>query len=308
MFFFSVFLKATPRKWFVLAKPPLKADGLAATFGKPFSEVLEYDPSGTAELIFATRLRRDEEEIVVPVDNFVCEEFVNAYEEGSKVIVDLVAADGWDHKAHEGRPRWEVKTSWPKQRLVRYEVDLPSQTWTKTEAPLQKNLSFTSVNPKLTGKKHRFIFGAVSHDEEAGPAGGVVKIDNEKNGEVDEWLLGPSEFCSEPVFVPKEESVDEDDGYLLTVTFDGEKNTSDVVILDAKSISAGPICRFSLSNAMPHGRQGCWVPNMTFTPDQMKRKFTLLRMFEKKSQSWNAVDMSFSTLGPLVQRQGTRLR
>lgn len=60
-------------KWFVLAKPPLKVDGLGAALGKTFSEVLDFDPSGTSELIFATRLKRDEAEIVIPVDNLVCE-------------------------------------------------------------------------------------------------------------------------------------------------------------------------------------------------------------------------------------------
>ena len=156
--FFSDF--AITPKWFVLAKPPLKVDGLGAALGKTFSEVLEYDPAGTSELIFATRLKRDEAEIVIPVDNLVCEEFVNAYEDGNRVILDMVAADRWDGKAQEGRPKWEetTETTWPKLRLVRYEVDLASQTWTKTEGPLQKNLCFTSVNPTLNGKKQQFIF------------------------------------------------------------------------------------------------------------------------------------------------------
>ncbi|CAJ1333687.1 unnamed protein product, partial [Effrenium voratum] len=50
----------TPR-WLVLAKPPLKVDALGAALGKTFSEVLNFDASGSGELIFATRLRRDEQ-------------------------------------------------------------------------------------------------------------------------------------------------------------------------------------------------------------------------------------------------------
>jgi len=296
-------------KWFVLAKPPLKVDGLGAALGKTFSEVLEYDPAGTSELIFATRLKRDEAEIVIPVDNLVCEEFVNAYEDGNRVILDMVAADRWDGKAQEGRPKWEetTETTWPKLRLVRYEVDLASQTWTKTEGPLQKNLCFTSVNPTLNGKKQQFIFGAVSQDT-VGPPSGVVKV-NMDNGTVDEWLLGASEFCSEPLFISKENG-EEDGGYLVTVTFDGEKNGSDVVVLDAKSISKGPVCRFSLESPMPHGRRGCWLPQINFTPEQMKQKTTLMRMFAKKSKEWNAVELGFSAIGSqaLFQKQGTKMR
>ena len=56
-------------------------DGIGAAFGKTFSEVLDFDPSGKGELIFATRLRRDEQEVTVPVDALVCEEFANAFED-----------------------------------------------------------------------------------------------------------------------------------------------------------------------------------------------------------------------------------
>lgn len=296
-------------KWFILCKPPLRVDGLGAAFGKTFSEVLDYDPAGTSELIFATRLKRDEAEIVIPVDNLVCEEFVNAYEDGNRVILDMIAADRWDGKATEGRPKWEEadESTWPKLRLVRYEVDLASQTWTKTEGPVQKNLCFTSVNTTMNGKKHRYIFGAVSQAD-AGPASGVVKVDME-TGTVDEWLLEASEFCGEPLFISKEDG-EEDGGYLVTVTFNGEKNSSDVVVLDAKSVSQGPICRFSLEKPMPHGRRACWVPQVTFTPDEMKRKTTLMRMFAKKSSEWSAVDLGFSAIGSqaLFQKQGTKMR
>jgi len=270
--------------------------------------VLDYDPAGTSELIFATRLKRDETQVEIPVDNLVVEEFVNAYEDGNRVILDVVAADRWDGKAKEGGPKWEEmdESTWPKLRLVRYEVDLASQTWTKTEGPLQKNLCFTSVSSGFNGKKHQFIFGAVSSGA-TGPPSGVAKVDFE-TGMVDEWLLGDSEFCGEPLFIPKDGG--EDDGYLMTVTFNGSKNSSDVVVLDAKSVSSGPICRFPLEQPMPHGRRGAWAPGATWTPEEMKRKVTLMRMFAKKSMEWNAVELGFSAIGSqaLFQKQGTKMR
>ena len=42
-------------------KDPRKVDALGAALGKTFSEVLNFDASGSGELIFATRLRRDEQ-------------------------------------------------------------------------------------------------------------------------------------------------------------------------------------------------------------------------------------------------------
>jgi len=296
-------------KWLVLAKPPLKADGLGAAFGNTFAEVLEFDPSGTAELIFATRLRRDEQEVTVPVDSLVCEEFANAFEDGGRVVVDLVAAERWDPGKVDAGPRWEVQdpTQAPKRSLVRYEVDLSSKTFTKRSL-CDRHLGFTSVNPAYNGKKHRFVFAAVAHSD-VGPYGGIAKIDVE-SGEIDEWLGGASEFFGEPLFVPKEGLDGEEDGYLISVSFDGQEDKSSVLIFDAKSISQGPVCQFPLQTAVPYGLKACWVPDLAYTPEEMKRKTTLLRMFVKKSTEWNAMEMGFSSFGgqALFQKQGVKMR
>jgi len=297
-------------KWLVLAKPPLKADAFGAAFGgKTFTEVLEFDPAGTGELIFATRLRRDEEEITVPVDGLVCEEFANAFEDGAQVTLDMVAASRWDlGKVSEGRPRWEVEdpSDAPKRSLVRYEVDLNAKTWAK-KTLCERHLGFTTVNPGFTGKKHRFVFAAVAASGEVGPYRGIAKIDVE-TGEMDEWLGEGSDCFGEPLFVPKEGLDGEEDGYLITVST-GEAQSS-VLIFDAKAIAPGPICQFALQTPVPFGRRGWWVPDMTYTEEEMKRKITLLRMFVKKSTEWNAMDMNFSSFGggSLFQKQGVKMR
>lgn len=118
--------------------------------------------------------------------------------------------------------------------------------------PLQKDLGFTSVNPRLNGLKHRFVFGATSH-EDTGPAqGGIAKLDRD-SGALDEWLLGPSEWCGEPLFVAKPGNDAEDGGYLVTVVFDGQEQRSDVVVLDAAKVSQGPVARFALRPGGWHG-------------------------------------------------------
>ena len=70
--------------------------------------------------------------MTVAVDRLVVEEFVNAYEEGDRVVLDLVASDAWDGRAAGQPRRWEGAQV-PRRRLVRYEVDMKSKTWSKTE-------------------------------------------------------------------------------------------------------------------------------------------------------------------------------
>ncbi|CAE8607446.1 unnamed protein product, partial [Polarella glacialis] len=303
------------KKWLVLARPPLKVDGFGAAMGKSFRETLQNDEAGVGEFVFATRLKKESQEVSVPVDNLVCEEIANAYElEGDRVVVDLVAADRWSAEtAPDGdKSAWQVDdfSSTPRRRLVRYEVDLKAKTWTKREL-CDRHLGFTSVNPAFNGKKHRFVFAAVPHGAqgEVGPMAGIAKIDVE-SGEVDAWTPGPSEFGGQPLFVPKPGAEEEDAGYLLTVVFDGAAQSSEVVVLDAQAVSKGPVCRFPLQVALPHGLRSCWAEGVSFEPQDMKRKMTLLRMFQKKAQSWNAMDSSFSTLGSkaFFDQQGVRLR
>eukprot|EP00930_Biecheleria_cincta_P020320 TRINITY_DN15304_c0_g1_i2.p1 TRINITY_DN15304_c0_g1~~TRINITY_DN15304_c0_g1_i2.p1 ORF type:complete len:597 (+),score=93.37 TRINITY_DN15304_c0_g1_i2:36-1826(+) len=271
---------AVTKTWLVLARPPLTADSLAATLGKPYTEVLQYDPAGSAELVFATRKKTAPEEITVAVDNLVCVEFANAVEsEDGRVVLDMVAADRWDvGKAPEnGKPRWEVEdpSSRPRQQLMRYEVDLKSNAWTK----------------------------------KVGPWGGIAKIDAD-SGDMDTWTAGPQEFLSQPLFVPRKHSEVEDDGYLITVVSNGATKPSEVVVLDAKAVSNGPISRFALNSALPHGTRSCWAEGISYTPEEMKRKMTLLRMFCRKANEWNSTEARFNTIAanPFFQKQGVKMR
>mmetsp|Transcript_71886 Transcript_71886/g.233642 ORF Transcript_71886/g.233642 Transcript_71886/m.233642 type:complete len:389 (-) Transcript_71886:201-1367(-) len=302
--------------WFVASKPPLKPDSVAAGMGNQrIFEVLSYDLGAVSELLFVSR-EKGGPEIRVPIDGLVFKEFANAYEpEAGRVVLDVVAADRWDLG---GRPSgaaapWETEdpSTRPRTKLVRYEVDLNAKTWTRRDL-CGEHLEFASVNASVAGKPHRYVFAALAHGasgDEAGPAAGVAKIDV-VSGAVDKWVPGPTEFGGQPVFVPRPGSSDEDDGYLINVIFDGATSRSDVVILDARSVSSGPVCRFALKDPMPHGTRAVWAPDFIPTEKEMKRKTTLLKMFRKKSGAWNAWSSGASILAQDVffAKQGTKMR
>ena len=54
--------------------------------------------------------------------------------------------------------------------------------------------------------------------------------------------------------------VQEDDGWILAVGFDAEKQQSEVVLLDAADIEAGPIATLPLAAPVGYGIHGTWVP------------------------------------------------
>jgi len=302
----------TPR-WFILGAPAVTADGFGATMGKKMPEVLKADPSGVSQLIFTSRSKEADKEVVVPIDCISCEEFANAFElDDGRVILDIVAADRWDAGvSDDSRPHWEVEdpSQRPRRRLVRYEVDLSTKTYTSREL-CGWHMGFTSVSKSVVGKRHRYIFGAVTHGSDVvGPMAGVAKVDTD-SGEVDSWVPGPMEFGGEPLLVPREGAEDEDDAWLITVVFDGAAERSDVVVLDARNVSQGPVCRFPLQKPVPHGLRSTWAEGMTYTSAEMKRKFVLLRMFNKKAGKWNASESSFSMIAknPFFAKQGIKMR
>jgi len=306
---------AVTKKWYVLARPPVKVDSIGAALGKSALEVLSHDPEGAGELIFVMRDKQGSE-ITIPVDNFVCEEFANAFErEDGKIVLDCLAADRWDPhlpRDDSSTPLWEQDnpSGWPRRQLVRYEVDLKAQTWTKSPY-CERHIGWTSVNPSVSGLQHRYVFCAVGHSATGvGPMAGIGKIDMDSStNDIDCWVPNSTEFGCQPVFVPREGGVEEDDGYLLSVLFDGDAQRTEVVVLDARNVSQGPICRIPLKEALPHGFSGCWAQGLTYTPEELQRKLVLRRMYERKSKEWNASNSNFGMLSSNTSsKQGTKMR
>jgi hypothetical protein len=69
------------------------------------------------------------------------------------------------------------------------------------------------------------------------------------------WLSGGG-VVAEPIFVPRPGNGNgtahaEDDGWVLALAYDPASDTSNVTVLDARGLSAGPLARAWF------GRQGC---------------------------------------------------
>ena len=74
------------------------------------------------------------------------------------------------------------------------------------------------------------------------------------------WYAGADSSPEEPVFVPRSPDADEGDGWLLTIVGRRAENRTDLVVLDARDVAAGPVavCRFPLR--VHEGFHGTWVP------------------------------------------------
>ncbi len=72
-------------------------------------------------------------------------------------------------------------------------------------------------------------------------------------------LLPDGDNASEPVFVPRSADAGEGDGWLLAPVYRAATNTSDLIILDAQDITAGPVATIHVPRRVPFGFHGNWV-------------------------------------------------
>lgn len=75
------------------------------------------------------------------------------------------------------------------------------------------------------------------------------------------FALPPGDQNSEPVFVARAGAAAEDDGYVLTCVYRAGGDSTELVILDAADIAAGPLARVSLARRIPAGFHGAWIPD-----------------------------------------------
>ncbi len=67
-------------------------------------------------------------------------------------------------------------------------------------------------------------------------------------------------YVSEPMFVPRNASAAEGEGYVLTCVYDIPSNTSALCVFDAQNISAGPLGKAWVSHRVPVCFHGTWRP------------------------------------------------
>ena len=90
-------------------------------------------------------------------------------------------------------------------------------------------------------------------------AGAILKYDR-VTGARTEIDFGRGRMPGEPVFVPADGGVAEDDGYLMTFVHDVDTDTSRFVVLDAATMDPEPIASVDLPR-IPSGFHGSWIPN-----------------------------------------------
>jgi carotenoid cleavage dioxygenase len=185
---------------------------------------------------------------------------LNAYDEAGKVVVDVARYDRLDFMAPESArdPDWQGDRS---ARMHRWTIDLAGGG--VRSVPLDDlSCEFPRADERRLGRKHRYGYVAV----QPRPTGrnlpawsGIRRYDLERST-FETHDFGPASGAGEPLFVPRSGAAAEDDGYLIVLVYDGERNASDFHVLDARNVAGEPIATVRLPHRVPYGFHGNWVP------------------------------------------------
>jgi all-trans-8'-apo-beta-carotenal 15,15'-oxygenase len=294
------------KNYAVFIQPPLSA-GMQFLLVKEPGKVLTVEQaSATLHLVPRVGSKMPAKSLTIPFDGAVEAEvqIINAYEDGDSLILDAIRADG-KHKTKSIVSKWPwisshddyVKNA-AKRSLWRYTANLKTGSVSK-ELLTDQQCFFGTIASTASTLKHDNIYMAIGGmGSTVAPPQGVARFDLVSKV-MDAWMPESNEFCGEPMFAPKDGASNTDDGYLLTVAFNGRTEQSDLLIFESQSVASGPIARIPIGLGIPHGLHGCFTASeeATWSFDEIQRRAKLADKMESRGNRWNEVKSDFSGLG-----------
>jgi carotenoid cleavage oxygenase len=171
---------------------------------------------------------------------------MNAYDDGDRVVLDVVRhARMFDtHRLgpDEGPPT-----------LERWSVDLAGGKVVEEQLD-DRGQEFPRVDERLVGRRHRYGYAGAFLEEETA----LIKHDlDRRTSEVRRLAFAGG--ASEAVFVPSGSDAAEDDGWVLSLVYDADNDTSDLLVLNASDFTGDPQAIVHLPQRVPFGFHGNWV-------------------------------------------------
>ncbi|GHF44022.1 dioxygenase [Streptomyces mashuensis] len=143
--------------------------------------------------------------------------------------------------------------------LERWTADLTAGT-VRREQLDDRPVEYPRVDPRRLTRRHRFGYAVRERGRGAGGGAALVKYDLER-GTGTEFRVPAGDDVGEGVFVPAGPGAAEDDGWVLAFAYDARRGASDLLVLAAADVAAGPVARVHLPVRVPAGFHGNWIPD-----------------------------------------------
>lgn len=186
--------------------------------------------------------------------------FWGGWVEGNRIEFSGSRFDAPDFGIDSDAPSDEATYSSEPGRPARYSVDLAKGTagWEPFD---DLGGDFNRINDAWNGVRTRWLYMSAftEPDRTIGDFDTIVKYD-ETDGTRTMWSSGSHGHVGECVFAPDPAGSAEDDGWILNVVYHDDRDSSDLVVLDARDIAAGPLATVHLPRRVPFGFHANWFP------------------------------------------------
>jgi carotenoid cleavage dioxygenase-like enzyme len=126
---------------------------------------------------------------------------------------------------------------------------------------VDRSCDFPTLRPQDIGQPSRYTYLAI-HRQTTNTLteifDAIACFDHQTNT-LTEADLGAHCYPSEPIYVPDHQNPEQ--GWILTVVYDGCHHASEVWIFDSDRLNDAPICRLALPGIVPHSFHGTWKPD-----------------------------------------------
>ena len=185
---------------------------------------------------------------------------MNAFDDGDRVVVNLVWRPSFGRRAGGGGP--------PRPpHLRRYVLD-PTTGTVKDDALYEHISEFPRLDNRRVGRSYALGYAAArTAPPEAGqpaPFDSVLQLDVAKM-EPRVRPLAPGFSAGEPVFVPLPGGRSERDGVILVMTIDAAQGKSEVLLLNPGDFLGEPRAVIELPRRVPLGLHGNWMADFVVT-------------------------------------------
>jgi carotenoid cleavage dioxygenase-like enzyme len=184
---------------------------------------------------------------------------VNAWEEGDEIVMDVCRVKRPEPRSDLDGPLAQMLAYLRLDaHMHRYRFNM--RTGRSTERPVDDdNSEFPSNDQRLVGRRSRYAYNMHISPESELLFDGLMKYDVE-SGAAETYWFGAGRWGSEAPFAPRAGATGEDEGYLVSYVYDEREGHSEVEVLNAADVTAGPLCRIKLPVRVPIGFHATWVP------------------------------------------------
>jgi len=147
-----------------------------------------------------------------------------------------------------------------KSTLWQVHLDPQTAKVTGMQEVVDRHCEFPIVPPSQVGQASRYTYLSIqpqSVDFSQELLSAIARFDYQTET-LTEASLGENRYPTEPIYAA--DQLNPDQGWILTVVYDGNSDCSEVWIYDSDRLDDEPVCRLSLPSVVPMGFHGTWKP------------------------------------------------